>query len=384
MSTDCRARAWVEVDGAAFRRNVRRIREAVGPDVAIVPMVKADAYGLGVRDAVRFLALEGPWGYGVATVTEGLELRALGVDAPVLVCSPAPPDMVPAAVEGRLTLSISDVASLERLERAAEEQGREAPFHVEVDTGMGRAGFPWREAGEWAPVLARTAHRARWAGVYTHFHSADERGDGSALQQWERLQEVVLGVDAIPDDIFLHAANSAGIFRAPDVHGQGVRPGIFLYGGRPGADLPPPEPVAHVRARVVRVQEVPAGTTVGYGATYVASRPETWATLAIGYGDGLPRVLGNRGRALLRNRRVPIIGRISMDVTVVDITDLEASGLAEPVRPGDVATLLGGDGDDCIELEEVADQAGTINYEILTGLTPRLPRVWTGAGPDGG
>lgn len=419
MSSESRARAWVEVDRAAFRRNVRRIRNAVGSDVGLVPMVKADAYGLGVREAVGALADERPWGHGVATVEEGLELRRLGVEGPVLVCSPVPPETVPPAVEGDLTLSVSDPETVEALRRAAVERGRRADFHVEVDTGMGRAGLDWRRAAEWAPAVRRAADEgaggrasrgagegagegaaagalaedgrsdpaaggqgadgppgARWAGLYTHFHSADEPGDRTAARQWERLSEVA-GVPEVPGDLLLHAANSAGVFRAPEAHAQAVRPGIFLYGGRPGPDLPAPEPVAHVRARVVRVHDVPSGATVGYGSTYTSSRRERWATLAIGYGDGLRRALGNQGDVLLRGRRVPIIGRISMDVTVVDITDLETGGGGAPVRPGEVATVLGADEEGLIPLEEMAERAGTINYEILTGWSSRLPRVWT-------
>jgi alanine racemase len=149
-----------------------------------------------------------------------------------------------------------------------------------------------------------------------------------------------------------------------------VRPGIFAYGGVAGEGLPDPAPAVAVRARVLLVKDVPAGATVGYGATHVAKRPARWATLGIGYGDGLPRLLSNRGRALLKGRSCPIVGRISMDVTVVDISGVEG------VEAGDVATLIGSDGDEHISLEEVADLASTINYEVLTGLGHRLPRIW--------
>jgi alanine racemase len=173
-----------------------------------------------------------------------------------------------------------------------------------------------------------------------------------------------------PEGLMVHACNSPGVLRESDWAGNAVRPGIFLYGGEAGADLPGPEEVASLRARVVHIRDAPVGASVGYGATHRAARPERWATLAIGYGDGLPRVLSNRGHAILAGRRVPIVGRISMDVTVVDITGLPQ------VRCGDVATLMGSDGDESISVNEVADLAGTINYEILTGLAPRLPRVW--------
>ena len=158
--------------------------------------------------------------------------------------------------------------------------------------------------------------------------------------------------------------------RCPAYAGDAVRPGIFLYGGRVGRDLPAPEAVASVRARVVHVRSAAAGTTVGYGSTYRADGDERWATVSIGYGDGLPRSLGNCGSALVAGRRVPIIGRISMDVTVVDITG------APSVESGDVATFLGSDGDERITVDEVAELAGTISYEVLTGFTQRLPRVW--------
>jgi alanine racemase len=174
----------------------------------------------------------------------------------------------------------------------------------------------------------------------------------------------------------VHVANSAAALRWPEYAADAVRPGIFLYGGNPWApvvhaDLPAPRPVASVRTRVVLVREMPPGSTVGYGATHVAKSWERWATLAVGYGDGVPRSLGNKGSALVHGHRVPILGRISMDMTVVDVSALET------VKAGDAATLIGKDNGAEIELDEVAAQAGTIGYEILTGLTARLPRVET-------
>ncbi len=357
----------MDVRADALRANLRRIRAAVGPDARLVPMVKADAYGVGVAGAVRAFSAEDPWAFGVAAVEEGVALRAMGVSRPVVVFSPAPPGSVSAALDAGLTLSISSLDALGRLREEA--AGRAAAFHLEIDTGMGRAGFDWREVDAWAPA-AHEAHRSgvRWEGCYTHLHSADESGD-TVVEQWRRLQET-LSRAAPPPGVLVHVLNSAGALRCPEYAADAVRPGIFLYGGRAGAGLPTPEEVAAVRARVVHVREAPAGTTVGYGATYRSGRDERWATLGIGYGDGLPRALGNRGSALLCGRRVPIIGRISMDVTVVDITDVPG------VRTGDVATLVGSDGGAHITVDEVAELAGTISYEILTGFTARVPRVW--------
>jgi len=169
---------------------------------------------------------------------------------------------------------------------------------------------------------------------------------------------------------FVHACSAAAAMRYPMFVADAVRPGIFLYGGTAGAGVAEPEEVVRVRASVTLIREVPEATTLGYGATYRSSGAERWATLGIGYGDGYPRVLGNRGSALLSGQRVPIIGRISMDMTVVDITGVDR------VELGDTATLIGSDGDLSLTLDEVADLAGTISYEILTSFTARMPRVW--------
>lgn len=375
MSTETRrVRAWLEVRGAALRRNLDTIRRAVGEDAALIPMVKANAYGLGVGPAVSALELEEPWGYGVATVEEGHELRGLGVERPILVVAPVAPGAAGAGVEAGLTFCISDLAFLERVREAARKQGRTASVHVEIDTGMGRAGLDWRRAGEWGPRIAElVGDDLRLEGAFTHFHSADEGKAGSLDLQAERFRDAFA---ALPRpggrEVMVHLCNSAAALRRPELVRDGVRPGIFLYGGRPGAGLPEPEPVVSLRARIVLIREVPPGSTVGYGATYASRGWERWATVGIGYGDGLPRALGNRGRALVRGREVPIVGRISMDLTVVDITSLSE----EEVSLGDVATFLGEDGGERITLEEVAELADTINYEILTGFTSRLPRIW--------
>jgi len=366
----------MEVRASSLRRNLARIRERVGADVALIPMVKADAYGLGVDRAIRALEPMDPWGWGVAAVEEGVALRALGADRPIVVFSPAPRGSLVDAVADGLIVSASDEGTLRALGAAAERLGREASFQVEVDTGMGRAGFDWRQATLWkAFVDEAVAAGLRWTGCYTHLHSADLEDVSSVRAQWERLQVVLSHLDPPEDDFMVHALNSAGALRCPEYAADAVRPGIFMYGGRAGAGLPDPEPVASVHARVVFTRDAPPGSTVGYGATHRAHAWERWATVAIGYGDGLPRALGNRGRALVRGRSVGIIGRISMDVTVVNISDVPE------VEVGDAVTFIGSDGAEEITVDEVADLVGTISYEILTGFTPRVRRVWV---DDGG
>jgi alanine racemase len=333
-------------------------------------MVKADGYGLGMEDVVRALLPEKPWGFGVATVEEGMRLRRAGVETPVIVFSPAPPASYESAVINDLTLTVSDLDSVERVTSAASRMGHVGRFHVEIDTGMGRSGFDWRRIDEWgADLVARTSDASMWTGCFTHFHSADLEDGGSTIDQWEKFTGALARLRP-EEGSMIHACNAAAAMRHPGYGADAIRPGIFLYGGGIGAGQAAPEEVVQVRARVTLVRNVPEGTTVGYGATYRSSGAERWATLGIGYGDGFPRVLGNRGSVLLYGRKVPIVGRISMDMTVVDITGHDG------VEVGDAATLIGRDGESAITLDEVADLAGTISYEILTGFTVRMPRVW--------
>ncbi len=338
----------------------------------MIPMVKANAYGLGMAETVRALEPLDPWGYGIAAVSEGVALRALGVEKPVLVCSPISPESYSAAVEAGLTVSISDLQGLANLREAGATAGRAGRFHLEIDTGMGRAGLDWHRVQSWGPAVeSLLGPELVWEGAFTHFHSADGADPEPTVQQWERLHGTVEKLGSRPEDLLVHACNSPGALRLPTFGGAAVRPGIFLYGGMAGDGLEPPSPVASIRARIVYLKEADPGTTVGYGATYTAQGQERWATAGIGYGDGLPRLLSNRGQALVHGQRVPIIGRISMDVTVLNIT-----GIPE-VEVGEEVTFVGrADGGEIL-LEEVAGIAETINYEVLTGLTQRLPRIWT-------
>jgi len=367
------ARAWVEVDPDALRANYTTVQASVGPGTRLIPMVKADGYGLGAQRVVQALDPLDPWGYGVASAMEGAALRRAGVERPIIVFSPLPPQSVELAVEHGLIATISDLGGLERWAAAAERAARPVEFHAEVDTGMGRAGFPAECVEEWgAALLERTGPRVRWTGLFTHFHSADSADCAAAQEQWRRFGRVLEQLPVPRGTLLVHAGNSAASLRWPEYGLDAVRPGIFLYGGSPAPaveGMVPPRPVASVRARVVLVRDVAPGTTVGYGATHVAKGPERWATLAIGYGDGLRRILGNRGCVLLRGRRARMVGRISMDMTVVDVTDIP------DVQAGDIATVLGTDGAEEIRVDEMAEQCGTISYEILTGWTPRLPRV---------
>jgi alanine racemase len=297
------------------------------------------------------------------------------VEKPILICSPLPPGSYREAVASRLTVSISDLEALGALQKAGEAVGTTARFHLEVDTGMGRAGFDWHRVDQWGPeMLESLGPNLTWEGCFTHFHSADGVEEGPTSAQWARLLATVDSVPGKPESLLVHACNSPGSLRLPEFARDAVRPGIFLYGGVAGEGIPAPLPVAALRARIVFMREAVSGTTVGYGSTYAASKEERWASVGIGYGDGLPRLLSNRGQALVHGKRVPIIGRVSMDLTVLDVTEVPDAGV------GDVVTFFGAADAEKISLEEVAGHAETINYEVLTGLTRRLPRIWTDHG----
>ena len=398
-----RARAWMEVDAGQLRANFRGLRahlDAAGFEgVGILPMVKANAYGLGAAAAVEALLPAGAEagglvGWGVATVDEGLEvIRTLRHNqvrpGRVQVFSPLTVDEGIRGWDAGLHLSLSDLTIFDRPSSGA--AGSQRTFDVEVDTGMGRAGLPDTEVEGWGEaILNRMAGDAslHWDGVFTHLHSADEADEGEAritaeaqLRRFNRVRQVlaVKCRDRGLPPLRWHLGNSAGAVRFPDLVGPDmafVRPGISLYGGGVAVAGYAPKSVLSVYARVARVIDAAPGTTLGYGATHRAERPERWATLALGYGDGFPRRLSPGGFVLLHGVRVPVVGRISMDMTVVEVSALPRGA----PQVGDVACIVGTVPAEPvpqgISLQEVAALAGTIDYEILTGWTPRLPRVW--------
>lgn len=378
MSTNSSTRAWLEISSHALVENYRAIVAAVGPTATIIPAVKADAYGLGMPEVVRRLEPEEPGAYGVATVDEGALLRTIGITRPIHLLSPLPPGDEDRAVQQGLVVTASELSTLHRLRDAATRQRRSVEFQIEVDTGMGRAGFADDQVADWGPALEEIAvDPLRWIGAFTHFHSAEIPDSRSMSVQWDRFRGALDSLSCPEPRFLVHAANSAAAIRGSRLRGNAVRPGIWLYGGGFGDEAPAPRPVVALRGRVVHVRDASPGATVGYGATYAAETPERWATIAIGYGDGLPRSFGNGGVVLLAGVRVPVVGRISMDMMVVDITHVAG------VETGAMATVIGSDpdGGDAISLDEVAEVCGTISYEVLTGFTRRLPRVWTAEEP---
>ncbi|HEU5260891.1 MAG TPA: alanine racemase [Gemmatimonadales bacterium] len=359
------SRAWVEVDLAAVVDNARAIARIAG--TRLLPIVKANAYGVGAVAVSKALEQLDPWGYGVATIAEGVELRAAGINRSILVLMPARPDLFDAYHEHRLTPALGDRPSIEAWLRG-EDGGRRrgGAFHLEIDTGMGRTGVRWDEVEPLADLL----DTPDLEGCYTQFHSADRR-DGSADVQLKRFQDAVGRLARRPR--LLHVANSAAALRGKVFACDAVRPGVYLYGGSAGEALPIGKPVIRLCARVVSVRTVRGGESVSYNASWTAPRDTTVATLGIGYADGLRRSLGATGDAtvLLNGARCPIVGLVTMDLTMVDAG-------ATPVAVGDVATLVGDgpSGGAGTTLEQFAAWSGVLQREFLTGLGPRLSRVY--------
>ena len=351
-------RAWVEIDLGALVRNGERFARAAG--VPLLPMVKADAYGLGaIRVAHALRAIE-PWGYGVATIEEGEELRRSGIEQPILVFSPLLTQQLDAARRARLRPVLADRVAIEKW------ADTDDPWHLAIDTGMNRAGIAWREIAAARDLVA--AHPPE--GVCTHFHSA-ELENGSRQEQEQRFADAVATLPFRPK--LLHADNSAAIeHRAPSPYNL-ARPGIFLFGvgSGHGATIEP-EPVAALRGRIVEVRVVQEGDTVGYDAAWRAPRAGRIATVALGYADGYRRGLGNRAQVLLKGERVSVVGFVTMDMTMLDVTDKRCV-------PGDIVTFIGRDGDAQLTVADVAAFGDFSPYEILTGLRGRLPRVYVGA-----
>lgn len=351
-------RAWVDVDLGALCRNGAAVAARAG--VPLLPMIKADAYGIGALRAALALEALVPWGYGVATVTEGDELRRGGITRPIVVFTPILRTEIDALRRADLTPALGDPAVIESWART----GR--PWHLQVDTGMSRAGMRWDEVAHHRELF----ERSRPAGAFTHFHSA-ERDDASRDIQETRFEQALAALPVRPE--LVHAENGPAVERRAPSRWSLCRPGIFLYGVEAftGGALRP-EPVAAMRARIVELRTVEDGETVSYDATWRAVGRRRIATVPVGYADGYRRGLTNRGSALLAGRRIPVAGRVTMDMTMFDVTDTNA-------MLGDLVTLLGRDGDDVITVGELAAAAELSPYELLTGLKLRLPRRFRAA-----
>jgi alanine racemase len=369
---------WAEVSLATLRRNFQLTQEHVGPSVTVCAVVKAEAYGHGAAECARALEEEGATWLGVTSTDEGVRLRDAGIKARILLMTGFWRGEEEAVVEHQLTPAVWQQESLERLDRAATNLQAQAAVHVKIDTGMSRLGVPHGEAGAFCELIARFP-QLKVEGVFTHLASSEIVDAESNIQQLAAF-EIALsqfrqrGID--PQ--YIHAANSSAIAGLPASHYNFVRPGISLYGyylpfvsstGRPSETRGlAVEPVLSWKTGIIGLRAVNAGSTVGYASSYAARQPMTIAVLPVGYADGLRRELSSLGRVLVRGAVAPIIGRISMDLTLIDISSVPGAEV------GDEVIILGRDKGHQLDAWEHATLAQTIPYEILCGISGRVPR----------
>ena len=363
---------WCEIDLNALRHNLSEVRRAAG-DAAILAVVKADAYGHGVEGVVPALQEAGVEMFGVALVEEGIALRQLGVNQPILVMGGAPVGTEKYLLEYSLQPIVSDLAAALRLNETALSADSCLSYHLKVDTGMGRLGARLDDLAELLPALY-DLQGLSLVGVMSHLAVADEPERSFTAVQKQRFETVAAQVEQagfVPR--YWHLANSAGIFSLDLPFQTLVRPGIVLYGGLTGAffdQTVSQKPVMHLISHIAQLKELAVGDTVSYGQRFTAVRPTRVAAIPIGYADGYNRLLSNRGELLIRGQRVPVVGTVCMDWILADVTDLEQ------VAVGDRVTLLGSDGQECISAEEWAEKVGSITYEVFCGISKRVPRIY--------
>ncbi|HEV3275845.1 MAG TPA: alanine racemase [Terriglobia bacterium] len=383
---------WAEISLPALRRNFERVRRLAGAR-RVMAVIKADAYGHGAVAVARCLAGCGVDWLGVATVEEAVELREAGIEQPILLLGGLymsdPADLV----EYRLTPSISSTARLDTYAACAQGLGRSIPFHLKIDTGLGRLGLP---PGRVPSFLAHYVELdgLELKGIFTHLASAE---DLVATQTDEQLAHFQAALKELPwykvQPEWVHVSNSAALLARPDIHENLVRVGALLYGyclplvlpsnwsdmsapaGRHGAAVKAPEasefePVLAFKSRVVYLKDVPSNTPLGYGAAFHSRRPSRIATVPVGYADGLSRQLSSRGRAIVNDDYARIVGNISMDLALLDVTDIPG------VEVGDEVTLIGRSEHCAVTAQEIATEIGTVPYEVLCSIGKRVPRIY--------
>jgi len=378
---------WTEIDLAAYGHNIAELRRITRPESRFMAVVKADGYGHG-GVAVAKVALEsGADCLGVARLHEAVELREAGVEVPILLFGFTPPEAVEALLDLDLTQAVFTYESTESLAREAAEKGKQLRVHLKVDTGMGRLGLLAGEPKAREATGSAANHRLgevsaiaglpglEVEGLFTHFATADhvdksytERQLQRFLALRERLQQQ--GIE-FPLN---HAANSAALIEMPESHLDIVRPGIAKYGLWPSDEVDRSrialKPAMTLKSTLIQVKAVPAGFKVSYGSTHETQKPTTIATVPVGYADGLSRQLSNRGQMLVHGQRAPIIGRVCMDLTLLDV------GGIENVQLGDEVVIFGQQGNETLSVDEMAATLNTINYEIVSTITARVPGVY--------
>lgn len=374
-SLDYINRVYLKIDLDKICGNVNEIMKKVGENTKVMSVVKADAYGHGAIEVAKALSETKTYGFCVATVGETLALRRAGITKPILILDFVFPNQFETIIRNDIMLTVFQYEIAKKLDEAAKAMGTTAHIHIKVDTGMGRIGFiPNRESIESIKKISELSN-IEIDGIFTHFACADEKDKTSMNRQYSEFTDFVAELEKNGINIPLkHCCNSAAIVDLNDGFMNLVRSGIIIYGLYPSDEVDKEnlkvQPAMELHSVVINVKTIQAGDTVSYGSTYVASKPTVIATIPVGYADGYPRMLSNKGSVLIHGKRAKIVGKICMDQFMVDVTDIP------DVTLGDNVTLVGKDGDECITCEEIGEISGRFNYEFLCCITRRVPRVY--------
>jgi alanine racemase len=368
---------WAEIDLDAIASNIRAFKRHVGEKVALIAVVKANAYGHGAVPVAESALAAGAKMVAVHRMIEGVELRKAGIQAPILIMGYTPPDGAEVVAAWQLTPSLVTLEFAQALSARATALGVTIPVHIKVDSGMNRYGLMPEEVIEFLQTI-NDLPGIYLEGLFTHFATADWTDQSYTRQQLSVFNEIQAATRQAGFEFpLVHAANSAAMMKLPEAHFDAVRPGIAMYGLEPSNEWAPPfeiRPALALKSLVSRVKLLPAGAGVSYGRTHITTQPTLAALVPVGYGDGFHRSLSNQGSVLIRGQRASILGRVCMDQFVVD-----ASGIPE-VQQDDEVVLIGLQGEACIRAEEVATLAGTLNYEVTTSLLPRVARLYLKSG----
>lgn len=371
-------RAYAQIDLDAITENVKKVQKKVGPFVKTMAIIKTDAYGHGAVPVAEALAQEGVDAFGVASVEEGEVLRRHNINNPILILGYVYPEDYEALLKSDLMHAVFEYETAQKLSAKAVELGLTAKIHIKVDTGMGRIGLMPDDSGLETVKRISALPGIEIDGIFTHFACADSSDKSSVNAQKESFLRFLdrLKAEGINPPV-KHMDNSAGIIDFDDGFLDMVRIGIMTYGLYPSDEVKkesfPLKPAMQLVSSVSFVKEVKAGFKVGYSSTFTAEKDMKIATVSIGYGDGYPRSLSNKGRVLVGGEYASIIGRVCMDQIMIDVSSLD-------VKQGDKVTLIGSDGDKCISAEEVANLAGSFNYELVCSVNMRVPRVYLKGG----
>ncbi len=372
LTKEQKYRSWVEVDLDNFIGNLKEIKRLIGPKVDFMPAVKADAYGHGAIEISRAALENGARMLGVANADEGVQLRISGIETPIVILGPSTTAEIEQIIKYNLTPSVSDAAFAKKLNNALGKFGRKLPVHIEVDTGMGRGGTMHSEAMKLIREISKLPNIIL-EGIFSHLASS-EKIISYNDKQWQYFSDLLADIKRAEIDIPIrHIDNSGAVLNYPGFKLNMVRPGIMTYGIYPSPENESKArlaPVMSFKTSVVLLKSFPAGYGIGYNSAFVTSKQTRIATIPVGYGDGYAFILSNQGEALIRGKRAPIVGRISMDMCTIDVTDIP------DCKVGDEVVLLGRQGKEYISANEIAAKAQTISYEILCALGKRAPRIF--------